>query len=100
MLQETDDTAAYPAFDVKSWDFNPAEQRLLDSVNQRIAAGQNLAEVLNYLFDSTREICPCDRIGVAFWMKPGNGYPPIGTGRFTPRSGWTKGTPRIWPAVR
>jgi signal transduction histidine kinase len=66
MLQETDDTAAYPACDLKSWDFNPAEQRLLDTVNQRIAAGQNLAEVLNYLFDSTREICPCDRIGVAF----------------------------------
>lgn len=71
MLQETDDTVAFVASDIKPWNFDPVEQRLLESVNQRIAVGQNLTEVLEYLFDSTRSICPCDRMGIAFTDETG-----------------------------
>jgi len=43
-----------------------AENRALAAVNQKVAAGSTLAEVMDLVFDATREICPCDRIGVAF----------------------------------
>ena len=46
-------------------EFTAAENRALAAVNQKVAAGSTLAEVMNLVFDATREICPCDRIGVA-----------------------------------
>jgi len=46
--------------------FTGAEIAILDQVNDRIAARQSLEEVIDYLFESTRSISPCDRIGVAF----------------------------------
>jgi len=47
-------------------EFSPDESRALEVVNQKVAAGGSLAEVMDLVFDATREICPCDRIGVAF----------------------------------
>ncbi len=47
-------------------EFSSEESRALTLVNQRVAAGRNLAEVMDLVFDATREICPCDRIGIAF----------------------------------
>lgn len=46
--------------------FTPQQQSVLDEVNQRIAAQQSLDALLDFLFDATRAISPCDRIGLAF----------------------------------
>ncbi len=42
------------------------EKVVLERINQKIAAGRSLDELMTFLFDSTRGICPCDRIGLAF----------------------------------
>jgi signal transduction histidine kinase len=42
------------------------EQETLDTVNQKVAAGESLDAILSFLFDATRDIFPCDRIGLAF----------------------------------
>jgi signal transduction histidine kinase len=42
------------------------ERKALESVNQKVAAGQTLDEVMNFVFDVTRETYPCDRLSVAF----------------------------------
>ncbi|MGD1147641.1 MAG: GAF domain-containing sensor histidine kinase [Thermoanaerobaculaceae bacterium] len=47
-------------------EFSAEESRVLATVNQKVAANAGLADVMDFVFDATREICPCDRIGVAF----------------------------------
>jgi hypothetical protein len=42
------------------------EREVLDAVNERVAAGESLDAIMSFLFESTREVCPCDRISVAF----------------------------------
>ena len=44
----------------------PREAEVLDLVNRKVAAGRSLEEVLDFLFRATRDVCPCDRLGVAF----------------------------------
>ncbi len=46
-------------------EFSAEESHALSLVNQKVAAGESLAAVMDLVFDATREICPCDRIGVA-----------------------------------
>jgi signal transduction histidine kinase len=44
-----------------------AEQRtLLRTVNQKIAARPSLRAIVDYLFERTQPLIPCDRIGLAF----------------------------------
>jgi signal transduction histidine kinase len=43
-----------------------AERTLLRHVNQKIAARPSLRAIVDYLFDNTQELIPCDRIGLAF----------------------------------
>jgi signal transduction histidine kinase len=45
--------------------FTAAEQAVLERVNQKIAARSSLADVVDYLFDETRELIPCDRLSFA-----------------------------------
>ena len=42
------------------------ERELLDRVNQKVAAGESLEAILRFLFDQTRDLFPCDRIGLSF----------------------------------
>ena len=42
------------------------ERTLLRQVNQRIAARPSLRGIVDYLFESTQELIPCDRMGLAF----------------------------------
>lgn len=49
----------------------PREAKVLDLVNRKVAAGRSLEEVLDFLFRATRDVCPCDRIGVAFLEEDG-----------------------------
>jgi len=45
---------------------SPREAEVLELVNRKVAAGRSLEEVLDFLFRATRDVCPCDRLGVAF----------------------------------
>ena len=51
--------------------FDPQEQQVLDHVNQKIAGESSLDDVLDFLFESVRELYPCDRIGLAFIEEDG-----------------------------
>jgi signal transduction histidine kinase len=61
----------YPQIDPAAITFTPEEQRALDDINSRIGAGEDLGTVLDFLFDNTREIMPCDRISAAFFEEDG-----------------------------
>ena len=47
-------------------DLSSEEQAVVDTVNRKVAAARSLDEVMDFLFDATREVCPCDRLGLAF----------------------------------
>ena len=42
------------------------ERTILRTVNQKIAARPSLRAIVDYLFDNTQALIPCDRIGLAF----------------------------------
>ena len=44
----------------------PEERTLLRTVNQKIAARPSLRAIVDYLFDNTQSLIPCDRMGLAF----------------------------------
>jgi hypothetical protein len=52
-------------------DLSPGERAMLDTVNQKVAGGKSLADIMDFLFDQTRSICACDRMGLAFVEEPG-----------------------------
>ncbi len=52
--------------DGRAFQFTAEERRILDHFNQKVAAGGSLNDILDFLFDSTSSICPCDRISLAF----------------------------------
>jgi signal transduction histidine kinase len=43
-----------------------AERTILRTVNQKIAARPSLRAIIDYLFDHTQGLIPCDRMGLAF----------------------------------
>lgn len=47
------------------------EQAVLASVNQKVAAGRSLDEIMDFLFDSTRSLFFCDRLGLALIEEDG-----------------------------
>jgi hypothetical protein len=46
--------------------FTWEEKEILDTVNQKVAGEASLDDLLEFLFDTIRELYPCDRIGLAF----------------------------------
>ena len=52
--------------DIQTDKFSRAIQSVLDAINQKIAAAESLDKIMNFLFDETKSIFPCDRIGLAF----------------------------------
>jgi hypothetical protein len=47
-------------------DLAPSERAILDVINQKVAAAESLEAVVDFLFDVTQPVFPCDRIAVAF----------------------------------
>lgn len=47
-------------------EFSSEERRVLDLVNQKVAAGRSLDDVMGFVFETTREILPSDRLGLSF----------------------------------
>jgi len=52
-------------------DLAPQERTILEAVNQKVAAAQTLDDVLNFVFETTKDICPCDRLSAAFLEEDG-----------------------------
>ncbi|MBP7126778.1 GAF domain-containing sensor histidine kinase [Myxococcota bacterium] len=46
--------------------FPPNVREVLDTINRRVAAAESLDRVMEFLWEATRPLCPCDRIGLAF----------------------------------
>lgn len=44
--------------------FTQEEIRILNEINQKIASGQSLVDIIEYFFKETQHIMPCDRIGI------------------------------------
>ena len=53
-------------------EFTPQERNILEFINQKVAAGNNLEEIIGFIFENTRDLFPCDRIGIAFMEEDGN----------------------------
>ena len=47
-------------------DLSPGERNALELINRKIAGLNSLPEVIDFLFKSSQDLFPCDRIGVAF----------------------------------
>jgi hypothetical protein len=52
--------------EVREQTFAEREEQILSTVNERVAAAQSVEEIVDFLFEQTRDICPCDRISIAF----------------------------------
>jgi signal transduction histidine kinase len=52
--------------------FSQRETEVLERVNRRIASGETLTSIIDFLFDETSHIMPCDRIGIGFIEEAGN----------------------------
>jgi signal transduction histidine kinase len=46
--------------------FPQEEQAILDRINQKISAAPTLDNLMDFLFDTIRDLYPCDRIGLSF----------------------------------
>ncbi|PKL35907.1 MAG: hypothetical protein CVV44_20535 [Spirochaetae bacterium HGW-Spirochaetae-1] len=62
------------------------EKQVLDFINQKIAAGNSLEEILHFYFHQMQHLIPADRIGIAFFEENGSrmvlyhvitGYSPV-----------------------
>lgn len=51
--------------------FGAREREILDTVNRKVAAAESLDGVMSFVFEAGRDICPCDRIGLAFVEEDG-----------------------------
>ncbi len=47
------------------------EKQAADKINRKVASGQSLEEIMDFLFRETGELCPCDRLGLAFLEENG-----------------------------
>ncbi len=47
-------------------EFSADERAALDNVNHRVASGESLADVMDFVFESTQSLFPCDRLSIAF----------------------------------
>ncbi|HMB20320.1 MAG TPA: GAF domain-containing protein, partial [Spirochaetota bacterium] len=66
-------TLSYPLGEYQTDDneFDQNEKEILSYINQKVAAGQNLKEIVEFLYNETSSIMPCDRIGIAFTDESG-----------------------------
>lgn len=71
--QIADDGLRYVTSDEarRASEITPDQQRVLEEVNRRVAARRSVEEMVDFLFEQTRELCPCDRVAVAFVEEDG-----------------------------
>lgn len=52
-------------------EFSAREREVLETINRRVAAAETLNGVMDFVFDASLEITPCDRLGLAFVEEEG-----------------------------
>ncbi len=52
-------------------ELSDAERAVVDDVNRRIAAAESVEALVDFLFEATQDVCPCDRISLAFLADDG-----------------------------
>lgn len=52
--------------------FSGQECSVLETINHRVAAGESLDAIMTFVFEGTRELFPCDRMGLAFLEEGGS----------------------------
>jgi len=66
-MGESFDSVIYVQEDsVSTIAFTGEELKVLERINQKIAAGESLVDIIEFFFRETQHIMPCDRIGIAF----------------------------------
>ncbi|HQI38687.1 MAG TPA: hypothetical protein PLH80_09010, partial [Spirochaetota bacterium] len=66
-MGESFDSVIYVQEDsVSTIAFTGEELKVLERINQKIAAGESLVAIIEFFFRETQHIMPCDRIGIAF----------------------------------
>jgi signal transduction histidine kinase len=66
-MAETDSLVQYiPPEALREETFSEEEQGILAQVNEYVAAQRTVEELVDFLFATTRSVCVCDRISVAF----------------------------------
>lgn len=61
-----------PSDDPSLPDATPAEREILSEVDRRITGAETLDEAMNWLFDRTADLFPCDRLALAFLEEEGH----------------------------
>ncbi len=49
----------------------PRERLMLDTIRHRVAAAESLNEIMNFVYDSVRQVSPCDRLTLTFIEEQG-----------------------------
>jgi len=83
------DTVRFPDLSTPNMDseeFSAEERETLNAIDRKVTGAQTLHEAMDFLFEMTRGISPCDRLGLAF-MEEGGG-PATGYGRVVAH--WTR----------
>jgi len=68
-MSPPDDTVRYYAPDAPELAaefLKPEEEGVLEAVNERVAAQESVEDILHFLFTATADLCPCDRVSIAF----------------------------------
>ncbi len=52
-------------------EFSLEEKDVLDTIDQKVTAAETLSALADFVFDATRHIYPCDRLGLAFVEEQG-----------------------------
>lgn len=66
------DAPAHPEIIRESENLKRDERELLADMNERVAAGQDLDEIMTFVFERTRAVYPCDRLSLAFVAQEGD----------------------------
>lgn len=48
-----------------------AEHSILETINRKVAGGRSLSEIIDFVFEATAPIMPCDRVGLALLAEGG-----------------------------
>jgi signal transduction histidine kinase len=51
--------------------FTPRERAVLETINQKIGARESVESIVDFLAAATRDVSPCDRLGVTFLEEEG-----------------------------
>jgi hypothetical protein len=69
--RKTQATGDFPRPEDLDARFRQGARAILDKINSQVAAGDSIEQILGFVFNETRGIMPCDRIGLALLEEGG-----------------------------